>query len=101
MQMICETYQMMKDGLGMSNDEMHGVFERWNLGVLDSYLVEITRDILEYRDEDGNATVDYILDKAGQKGTGKWTAISALDIGQPLTLIGEAVFCSLPFRTEG
>ncbi len=92
MQMICETYQMMKDGLGMSNDEMHEVFARWNDGVLDSYLVEITRDILGYRDEDGNATVDVILDKAGQKGTGKWTAISALEIGQPLTLIGEAVF---------
>ncbi len=92
MQMICETYQMMKDGLGMSNDEMHEVFARWNQGVLDSYLIEITRDILAYRDEDGNATLDLILDKAGQKGTGKWTAISALDAGQPLTLIGEAVF---------
>ncbi|MEM7784841.1 MAG: decarboxylating NADP(+)-dependent phosphogluconate dehydrogenase [Planctomycetota bacterium] len=92
MQMICETYQMMKDGLGMSNDQMHQVFARWNEGVLDSYLVEITRDILAYKDEDGNETVDLILDKAGQKGTGKWTAISALDVGQPLTLIGEAVF---------
>ena len=92
MQMICETYQMMKDGLGMSNQEMHDVWARWNKGVLDSYLIEITRDILGYKDEDGNATVDLILDKAGQKGTGKWTAISALDVGQPLTLIGEAVF---------
>ena len=92
MQMICETYQMMKDGLGMSNDEMHKVFKRWNEGVLDSYLVEITRDILGHKDEDGNSTVDIILDKAGQKGTGKWTAITALDVGQPLTLIGEAVF---------
>ena len=92
MQMICETYQMMKDGLGMSNEEMHEVFARWNQGVLDSYLIEITRDILAYKDEDGNATVDLILDKAGQKGTGKWTAISALDAGQPLTLIGESVF---------
>jgi 6-phosphogluconate dehydrogenase len=92
MQMICETYQMMKDGLGMSNDEMHKVFARWNEGVLDSYLIEITRDILAHRDEDGNATLDLILDKAGQKGTGKWTAISALHAGQPLTLIGEAVF---------
>ena len=92
MQMICETYQMMKDGLGMSNDQMHEVFAKWNTGVLDSYLVEITRDILAYKDEDGNETVDLILDKAGQKGTGKWTAISALDVGQPLTLIGEAVF---------
>ena len=92
MQMICEIYDMMKNGLGMSNEEMHKVFAKWNDGVLDSYLVEITRDILGYKDEDGLATVDVILDKAGQKGTGKWTAISALDIGQPLTLIGEAVF---------
>ena len=92
MQMICETYDMMKNGLGMSNDEMHQAFAKWNDGVLDSYLVEITRDILGYKDEDGVETVDLILDKAGQKGTGKWTAISALDIGQPLTLIGEAVF---------
>ena len=83
---------MMKDCLGMSNDQMHEVFAKWNTGVLDSYLVEITRDILAYKDEDGNETVDLILDKAGQKGTGKWTAISALDVGQPLTLIGEAVF---------
>ena len=92
MQMICETYQMMKDGLGMSNEDMHKVFAKWNDGVLDSYLVEITRDILGFKEKDGTATVDVILDKAGQKGTGKWTAISALDIGQPLTLIGEAVF---------
>ena len=92
MQMICEIYDMMKNGLEMSNEEMHKVFAKWNDGVLDSYLVEITRDILGYKDEDGVETVDVILDKAGQKGTGKWTAISALDIGQPLTLIGEAVF---------
>ena len=92
MQMICETYHVMKDGLGMTNDEMHKVFAGWNEGVLDSYLIEITRDILAYKDEDGTETVDVILDKAGQKGTGKWTAISALEIGQPLTLIGEAVF---------
>ena len=92
MQMICETYDMMKNGLGMSNQEMHEVLAKWNTGVLDSYLVEITRDILGYKDEDGVETVDVILDKAGQKGTGKWTAISALDVGQPLTLIGEAVF---------
>ena len=92
MQMICETYHMMKVALGMSNTEMHEVFAKWNTGVLDSYLIEITRDILGYKDGDGNETVDLILDKAGQKGTGKWTAISALDIGQPLTLIGEAVF---------
>ena len=93
MQMICETYQMMKDGLGMSNDEMHDVFAKWNEGVLDSYLVEITRDIFAHKDEEtGSHTVDLIMDRAGQKGTGKWTAIEALDIGQPLTLIGEAVF---------
>jgi 6-phosphogluconate dehydrogenase len=92
MQMICETYQMMKEGLGMSNDEMHEAFTRWNEGVLDSYLVEITRDILGYRDEDGEATLDYILDTAGQTGTGKWTGIAALNAGQPLTAIGEAVF---------
>lgn len=92
MQMICETYQMMKEGLGMSNEDMHKVFTEWNEGELDSYLIEITRDILGYKDEDGNATVDLILDTAGQKGTGKWTAIAALDCGQPLTLIGEAVF---------
>ena len=92
MQMICETYQMMKVGLGMSNDEMHAVFARWNSGVLGSYLIEITRDILGYRDEDGNATLDLILDTAGQKGTGKWTGIAALNQGQPLTAIAEAVF---------
>jgi len=90
--MICETYQMMKQGLGMSNAEMSKVFARWNRGKLDSYLIEITRDILAYKDEDGNAVVDLILDTAGQKGTGKWTAVAALDEGQPLTLIGEAVF---------
>ncbi len=92
MQMICETYQMMKVGLGMTNDEMHQVFARWNSGVLDSYLVEITRDILDHKEEDGTHTIDLIMDRAGQKGTGKWTAITALDVGQPLTLIGEAVF---------
>ena len=92
MQMICETYQLMRDGLGMSNDAMHAVFAEWNRGQLDSYLIEITRDILAYRDEQGRAVVDDILDTAGQKGTGKWTAIEALNLGQPLTLIGEAVF---------
>jgi 6-phosphogluconate dehydrogenase len=92
MQMICETYQLMKEGLGLSNAEMHEVFAEWNTGDLDSYLVEITRDILAHTDENGAHTVDVILDTAGQKGTGKWTVISALDEGQPLTLIGEAVF---------
>ncbi|MCF7848085.1 MAG: decarboxylating NADP(+)-dependent phosphogluconate dehydrogenase [Kiritimatiellales bacterium] len=92
MQMICETYQMMKEGLGLSNEQMHDVLKEWNEGELDSYLIEITRDILGYKTEDGEAVVDKILDTAGQKGTGKWTAIAALDVGQPLTLIGEAVF---------
>ena len=92
MQMICEAYQVMRDGLRMSNDQMHEVLARWNDGVLNSYLIEITRDILAFRDEDGNATLDLIRDKAAQKGTGKWTVISALDSGQPLSLIGEAVF---------
>lgn len=92
MQMICETYQMMKEGLGMANQEMHKVFAEWNKGELDSYLIEITCDILGYKDKEGNEVIDLILDTAGQKGTGKWTAIAALDNGQPLTLIGEAVF---------
>ena len=92
MQLICEAYQIMKDMLGMSAEEMHEVFAEWNKGDLDSYLIEITRDILAYKDEKGETTVDYILDTAGQKGTGKWTAIAALDHGVPLTLIGEAVF---------
>jgi len=92
MQMICETYMLMKQGLGLSNDTMHAVFSEWNTGELNSYLIEITRDILNYKDEDGNHVLDLILDTAGQKGTGKWTAIAALDHGQPLTLIGEAVF---------
>jgi 6-phosphogluconate dehydrogenase len=92
MQMICETYQLMKEGLGLSNEEMHEVFTEWNASELDSYLIEITRDILGYKTEAGEAVIDQILDTAGQKGTGKWTAVSALDLGQPLTLIGEAVF---------
>jgi 6-phosphogluconate dehydrogenase len=82
----------MKRGLGMSNKEMGAVFDQWNKGVLDSFLIEITRDIMNYTDADGKATLDVILDAAGQKGTGKWTAINALDLGQPVTLIGEAVF---------
>jgi 6-phosphogluconate dehydrogenase len=92
MQMICEVYHMMKTGLGMTNSEMADVFTEWNNGELDSYLIEITRDILAYKTGDGEEVVDSILDTAGQKGTGKWTAVSALDLGQPLTLIGEAVF---------
>lgn len=92
MQMICETYHLMKQGLGMSNEEMHATFSEWYQGELNSYLIEITRDILAYKDEEGNYVVDLILDTAGQKGTGKWTVIAALDEGQPLTLIAEAVF---------
>ncbi len=92
MQLICEAYQLMRDYLGMTADEMHSVFKEWNEGVLDSYLIEITTEILAKKDEDGEPLVDKILDTAGQKGTGKWTAIAALDEGTPLTLIGEAVF---------
>ena len=91
-QLICECYHIMKDILGMTNEEMHQTFAEWNRGDLDSYLVEITRDILAKKDDDGRYVLDYILDTAGQKGTGKWTAISALDQGVPLTLIGESVF---------
>ncbi|HMP75179.1 MAG TPA: decarboxylating NADP(+)-dependent phosphogluconate dehydrogenase [Kiritimatiellia bacterium] len=92
MQMICEIYHLMKAGLGLTNPEMHEVFAEWNRGELDSYLIEITRDILAHQADDGAFTVDTILDAAGQKGTGKWTVTAALDAGQPLTLIGEAVF---------
>lgn len=92
MQIIGEAYQLMKDGLGLSNEAMSQVFTEWNKGRLDSYLIEITRNILGYKDEKGEAVVDYILDSAGQKGTGKWTVSSALDQGTPLTLVGEAVF---------
>src|SRR5574340_41633 len=92
MQLICEAYQLMKYGLGMSNEEMHQVFTEWNKGELDSYLIEITRDILGYKDEKGEWVVDTILDTAGQKGTGKWTTISSLDLGMPVTLIAEAVY---------
>ena len=92
MQLICEAYQLMKQLLGLSHDEMHEVFARWNEGELSSYLVEITRDILARKDDDGQPLLEKILDTAGQKGTGKWTAVTALDEGVPLTLIGEAVF---------
>lgn len=94
MQLICEAYHMLKELLGMSNQEMHNVFAEWNRGDLDSYLIEITRDILVKKDEEhpDKEVVDLILDAAGQKGTGKWTAQVALDIGVPVTLIGEAVF---------
>ena len=92
MELICESYHLMKKVLGLSEDEMHDIFSKWNEGELDSYLIEITRDILGYKDTDGSPLVTKILDTAGQKGTGKWTAIAALDEGTPLTMIGEAVF---------
>ncbi|KAJ3019720.1 UNVERIFIED_CONTAM: 6-phosphogluconate dehydrogenase, decarboxylating [Siphonaria sp. JEL0065] len=92
MQIICEAYQLLKDVVGLNHDEMSAVFDKWNQGELDSFLIEITRDILKFKDEDGKPLVEKIRDTAGQKGTGKWTAISALDLGIPVTLIGEAVF---------
>jgi len=92
MQLIAETYQLMRGLLGMSADEMQAVFEEWNRGELESYLIEITGHIFQFKDKDGLPLVDKILDRAGQKGTGKWTAMVALEIGIPLTLIGEAVF---------
>lgn len=92
MQIINEAYHMMKDLLGMDAFEQHDVFKKWNTEELDSYLIEITRDILAFKDEDGSPLVEKILDTAGQKGTGKWTGVAALDLGIPLTLIGESVF---------
>ena len=92
MQLICEVYQIMKELLGMKAPEMHDVFEEWNKGELDSYLIEITRDILAFKDADGTPLVDKILDTAGQKGTGKWTSVASLDLGIPLTMISEAVY---------
>ena len=92
MQLICEAYDLLQHGLGLTADELHDVFAEWNKGELDSYLIEISRDIFAKKDEDGQPLVDKILDTAGQKGTGKWTVISALDTGQPVTLIGESVF---------
>ncbi|MGI9335905.1 MAG: decarboxylating NADP(+)-dependent phosphogluconate dehydrogenase [Gammaproteobacteria bacterium] len=92
MQLIAEAYQLLHKGLDLDHDRMAQVFARYNDGVLDSYLIEITRDILSYRDEQGEPLVEKILDAAGQKGTGKWTGISALEHGVPVSLIGEAVF---------
>ena len=92
MELICEAYQLMRDHLNMTADEMHAVFAEWNHGELDSYLIEITANILAVKDESGAPLVDKILDTAGQKGTGKWTSVAALDEGTPLTLISEAVF---------
>ena len=92
MQIICEAYNIMKEGLGMTADEMHETFKLWNQGELQSYLIEITRDILARKDDDGTPLVDKILDTAGQKGTGKWTVISSQEMGIPITLIAEAVY---------
>src|SRR5580698_3435475 len=92
MQLICEAYNILKNGLGMSAQEMHEVFAEWNKGELDSYLIEITRDILAYKDTDGSPLVDKILDTAGQKGTGKWTIQNSADLGMPITLIAEALY---------
>jgi len=92
MQLICEAYHLMKDTLGLSADEMSGIFKEWNAGELDSFLIEITTNILAYRDPEGKVLLEQIMDSAGQKGTGKWTAISALEYGMPVTLIGESVF---------
>jgi 6-phosphogluconate dehydrogenase len=92
MQLICEAYQLLKDGLGLNTGELHKVFAEWNKGELDSYLIDITAQIFAKKDDDGAPVVDKILDTAGQKGTGKWTGISALELGVPVTLIGEAVF---------
>ena len=92
MQLICEAYQLLSEGLGLSSDEMHEIFAEWNQGELNSYLIEITTNILAYKEENGQPLLNSILDTAGQKGTGKWTGINALDLGIPLTLIGESVF---------
>ncbi len=92
MQLICEAYDLLRTGLGMDHDALHATFTEWSSGELDSYLVDITRDILAYRDEDGTPLVEKILDVAGQKGTGRWTGITALELGTPVTVIAEAVF---------
>src|SRR2546421_2281156 len=92
MQVICEAYQLMKEGLGMSTNERHNVFAEWNKGDLDSFLIEITANILAFKDTDGQPLVDKILDTAGQKGTGKWTVISSQELGIPITLMAEAVY---------
>eukprot|EP01097_Dermamoeba_algensis_P001850 TRINITY_DN1716_c0_g1_i3.p1 TRINITY_DN1716_c0_g1~~TRINITY_DN1716_c0_g1_i3.p1 ORF type:complete len:484 (-),score=158.51 TRINITY_DN1716_c0_g1_i3:187-1638(-) len=92
MQLICEAYHLLKEGLGLTPDEISKVFVEWNKGELESFLIEITRDILAFKDTDGSALVEKIRDAAGQKGTGKWTAINSLELNTPVTLIGEAVF---------
>jgi len=101
MQLICEAYHLMRYGLGLSIEQLQTTFADWNRGVLESYLIEITSHIFQVTDEDGSPLIDKILDTAGQKGTGKWTGIDALDLGVPLTLISEAVFArTLSARKE-
>jgi 6-phosphogluconate dehydrogenase len=102
MQIICEAYQLMRDGLGMTPDEMSPVFTEWNKGELDSFLIEITSHILAFKDTDGQPLVDKILDTAGQKGTGKWTVESSMEFGIPITLMAEAVYsrCVSALKTE-
>jgi 6-phosphogluconate dehydrogenase len=95
MQLIAEAYHLLRAAAGLSHDELHEVFAEWNEGKLDSYLIEITRDIMAFRDEDGEPLLEKILDSAGQKGTGKWTAISSLDLGMPVTLVAEAVYARI------
>ena len=95
MQLICEAYNLMKTGLGLTAQEMHSVFAQWQEGELNSYLIEITRDILAFKDKDGRPLVDQILDTAGQKGTGKWTVISSQELAIPITLIAEAVYARM------
>src|SRR5437773_6882018 len=92
MELICEAYHLLKTGLGLSAGQMHPVFAEWNQGELNSYLIEITRDIMAFKDADGQPLVDKILDAAGQKGTGKWTVVSSQELGIPVTLIAEAVY---------
>ena len=102
MQLICEAYDLLQRGLGLSADELHEVFTEWNTGELDSFLIEISSHIFAKKDDDGQPLVNKILDTAGQKGTGKWTVISSLDLGQPVTLIGESVFarCLSALKSE-
>jgi 6-phosphogluconate dehydrogenase len=95
MQLIAESYRLLRQQLGLSPDELADIFTEWNKGELDSYLIEITADILRFKDEDGTPLVDKILDTAGQKGTGKWTVISSAELGQPVTVIGEAVYARI------
>jgi 6-phosphogluconate dehydrogenase len=101
MQLIAEAYDILKRGLGLSEDEISDIFVKWNKGVLDSFLIEITSNILKFKDDDGEAVVNKILDKAGQKGTGKWTAIAALDAGTPgESLCIELIHCTFLLQND-